>query len=198
MKFFRILSTIVVFTAAIITAIWIKDTFFDSSKTKVESLAPTLEKIQDLSELVTNRVYVSDVLHASNKDYEASWVINGDALITIDLKQAKLDLINHETQTATITLPLPIVSSPRVDHTRTKPAYIKGVRFALLRNPKNKETMKQDMLAVAQKSIEQAASRQEIIENAKSQAALIISNLYLKVNWKLTIEWAETEPVDPL
>ena len=152
-------------------------------------MAPTLEKIQNLSELVTNKVYVSDVLDASNKDYEGKWVINGDALITIDLNKAKLENVDEVAKTATIILPQPKVTSPRVDYTRTKPAYIKGVRFALLRNPKNKEAMQKDMMAVAQKSIEKSAGREEIIENSRTQAALIISNLYLKVGWQLTIEW---------
>jgi len=197
MNLFKALAAVIVLAATAITALWVNDTFFNPGKTDVESMAPTLEKIQNLSELVTNKVYVSDVLDASNKDYEGKWIINGDALITIDLNNAKLENVNQEAKTATIILPLPTVTSPRVDYTRTKPAYIKGVRFALLRNPKSKELMKENMMSVAQKSIEKLAGRPEIIENSKTQAALIISNLYLKVGWQLTIEWQDEEAKQP-
>lgn len=197
MNLFKTLAAIILLAATVITSLWVKDTFFNQEKTKVESMAPTLEKIQNLSDLVTNKVYVSDVLDASNKDYEAKWIINGDALITIDLSKAKLLNVTEATKTATIILPQPQVTSPRVDYTRTKPAYIKGIRFALLRNPKNKQSMQQDMMQVAQKSIEKSASRHEIIESSKTQAALIISNLYLKVGWQLTIEWQGEEVIQP-
>ncbi len=193
MNLIKGLAAIIVLAATVITSLWVKDTFFNEGKTKVESMAPTLEKIQNLAELVTSKVYVSDVLDATNKDYEGKWVINGDALITIDLNNAKLENVNEATKTAVIILPLPKVTSPRVDYTRTKPAYIKGVRFALLRNPKNKETMQEYMMAAAQKSIEKSAGRDEIIDNSKNQAALIISNLYLKVGWELTIKWQGEE-----
>ena len=72
MKILKVFSAVVVLAATVITALWVYDTFFNPGKTKVESLAPTLEKIQNLSELVTNKVYVSDVLDASNKDYEGN------------------------------------------------------------------------------------------------------------------------------
>ena len=185
----KIIVTIIVLAATAITAIWAQKTFFADSHTNVQSHAPTLEKIQNLSQLVTNKIYVSDVLTASNKDYQGQWVINGDALITIDLNQAQLKDMNEETKTATLILPEPGVTSPRVDHTRTKKAFIKGVRFALLRNRKNKAEMEKKMMEAAQESVEKAASRPEIIENSKKQAALILSNMYLQLGWKLDIQW---------
>lgn len=189
MKLIKVFAAIAVILATVICTLWVKSTFIDDAPTDVESLAPTLEKIQNLSELVTNKVYVSDILDANNKDYEGKWVINGDALITIDLSAAQLVNVDEKLKSATLILPEPQVTSPRVDHTRTKPAYIKGKRFALLRNPKNKEVMHRDMMAMAQKSIEKSAGRPEVIENSRRQAELVLSNLYMKVGWKLTIQW---------
>ena len=176
---------------AVITVccLWLKKELIDNEKTTVISMAPTVEEIESLSELVTNRVYVSDILTGTNKDYEGIWAINGDALITIDLSQTSISDKNEEAKTATITLPLPKVVSARVDHERTKNGGIKGVRFALLRNPKNREKIVDDAMQEAQAVVKKAASRPEIIENAKKQAKLNIQMLYLKVGWNVAVKW---------
>jgi hypothetical protein len=166
-----------------------KKNIIDDQRSTIISMAPTVEEIESLSELVTNRVYVADILKGTNKDYEGVWVINGDALITIDLSMATIAKIDEETKTATIILPLPKVVSARVDHERTKNGGIKGLRFALLRNPRNREKIVDDAMQEAQAVVEKAASRPEIIENAKKQAKLNIQILYLKVGWDVGVQW---------
>ncbi len=183
-----ILALITVLT---ISGLWVTRNFIDDQKSTIISMAPTVEEIESLSKLVTNKVYVSDILQGANKDYEGLWAINGDALITIDLSEASISDKNEETKTATITLPLPKVESARVDHERTKHGGIKGVRFALLRNPKNRTKMMDDAMQEAQAVVERAANRPEIIDNAKNQAKLNIQLLYMKVGWKVTIKWRE-------
>lgn len=172
-----------------VSGLWVKKNLIDDQKSTIISMAPTVEEIESLSMLVTNKVYVSDILQGSNKDYEGLWAINGDALITIDLSEARISKKNEETKTATVTLPLPKVVSARVDHERTKHSGIKGVRFALLRNPKNRAKMMDDAMQEAQAVIEKAASSKEIIDNAKKQAKLNIQLLYMKVGWTVDIKW---------
>ncbi len=174
-----------------IGGLWVKKNFVDEQSSTVISMAPTVEEIESLSELVTNRIYVADILKGSNKDYEGLWAINGDALITIDLSQATISDKNEETKTVTITLPLPKVVSARVDHERTLHGGIKGVRFALLRNPKNRAKIVDDAMKEAQAVIEKAANRPEIIDNAKQQAKLNLQMLYLKVGWNVSVKWQE-------
>jgi len=128
--------------------------------------------LSTLTVIIAAVIVTSWVKTADNKDYEGKWVINGDALLTTDLSMAKLDLVNEETKTE-----------------RTKKISIKGKGFPLLRNTKNKEKMEQYINEVAQKSIATYAGRPEMIENAKAQAELIISNIYLKVGWEVTILW---------
>jgi len=189
MSFFRILFPVSIVVALAVCGLWVKKNYIDNQGAKVVSMAPTVEEIESLSELVTNRVYVSDILKGSNKDYEGIWAINGDAMITIDLSKATISNKNEETKTAVITLPMPQVVSARVDHERTKHGGIKGVRFALLRNPKNRAKMVDDAMLEAQNVVEKAANRPEIIDNAKKQAKLNIQMLYLKVGWNVDIEW---------
>jgi hypothetical protein len=185
-KYFIPIALILVITVCVI---WLKKNLIDDQKSTLISMAPTVEEIESLTELVTNRIYVSDILKGTNKDYEGIWAINGDALITIDLSKATIIDKNEEAKTATITLPLPRVVSARVDHERTKSGGIKGLRFAPLRNTDNRAKIVDDAMQEAQAVIEKAASRPEIIENAKKQAELNIEVLYLKVGWNVTVKW---------
>lgn len=185
-KYFIPIALILVITVCVI---WLKKNFIDDQKSTLISMAPTVEEIESLTELVTNRIYVSDILKGTNKDYEGIWAINGDALITIDLSKATIIDKNEEAKTATITLPLPRVVSARVDHERTKSGGIKGLRFAPLRNTDNRAKIVDDAMQEAQAVIEKAASRPEIIENAKKQAELNIEVLYLKVGWNVSVKW---------
>ncbi len=166
-KIIRFLIPLALIAVIAVCGFWMKRNLIDNKSTII-SMAPTVEEIESLSELVTNRVYVADILKGSNKDYEGIWAINGDALITIDLSQATISDEDEEAKTATITLPLPKVVSARVDHERTKNGGIKGVRFALLRNPKNRAKIVDDAMQEAQEAVvKKAASRPGIIENAK-------------------------------
>jgi hypothetical protein len=189
MKMVKLLIPITLIIVITVCGLWLKKNFIDDQKPTIISMAPTVEEIESLSELVTNRVYVADILKGSNKDYEGIWAINGDALITIDLSQATISDKDEGAKTATITLPLPKVVSARVDHERTKNGGIKGVRFALLRNTKNRAKIVDDAMQEAQAVVKKAASRPEIIENAQKQAKLNIQILYLKVGWNVGIKW---------
>lgn len=189
MTIIRLLIPLALIAVITVCGFWMKKNFIDDQNTTVISMAPTVEEIESLSELVTNRVYVADILKGSNKDYEGVWAINGDALITIDLSQATISDKNEETKTATITLPLPKVVSARVDHERTVNGGIKGMRMAILRNPKNRSKMMDDAMQEAQAVVKKAAGRPEIIDNAKNQAKLNIQMLYLKVGWNVAVKW---------
>ena len=192
MSLIRITFTLTLVTVLTVCGLWIKKNFIDDQKATIISMAPTVEEIESLSELVTNRVYVADIIKGSNKDYEGLWAINGDALITIDLSKALISNKNEELKTATINLPMPKVVSARVDHERTLQGGIKGIRFPLLRNPKNRAKMVDDAMLEAQTVIEKTAGRPEIIENAQKQAKLNIQLIYLKVGWNVDVEWQGT------
>ena len=45
-------------------------------------------------------------------------IAKGDVLLAIDLSQAILELVNHETRSAVLALPRPRIISPRLDHDR--------------------------------------------------------------------------------
>jgi len=146
MSFIRILASFSLVIITITCGLWLKKNIFDDQKTKIVSTAPTIEEIETLSELVTNRVYVADI-------------------------------------------PMPEVISARVDHDRTIHGGIKGVRFALLRNPKNRESMLDEVMKEAQAVVEKAANKPELIENAQKQAQASLQHLYHKMGWNVSVKW---------
>lgn len=192
MSITKILTPLALIAIITVCGFWLKTNILDDPKSTITSMAPTVEEIELLSELVTNRVYVADILKGTNKDYEGTWAVNGDALITIDLSKATISQKDEQTKTATITLPLPKVVSARVDHEKTKNGEIKGLGFSLLRNPKNRSKIIDDAMQEAQAVIKKAAEKPEIIANAKNQAKLNIQMLYLKVGWNVSIKWQES------
>ncbi len=86
--------------------------------------APTIEQLKPLAELMTHRVVVVDALTVAiagyTGDMKAAVVVRGDALITVDLTQARLDILDRDAGIAVIILPSPHVVSARVDHEQTK------------------------------------------------------------------------------
>ena len=86
----------------------------------VQSQGPTVEKLERLSQLVTTRIQIADILVAEGQGCRGSWLIKGDALLAVNLGQAKITDKHEDTRQATIVLPEPQVLQPRVDHSRTR------------------------------------------------------------------------------
>jgi len=65
-----------------------------ATATACHTLRPPVEQIQDLSELVTLRVAVVDILQVEQdgwvSGYKGAWLVHGDALWTTDLQQARV------------------------------------------------------------------------------------------------------------
>jgi hypothetical protein len=85
--------------------------------------APTIEQLKPLAELMTHRVVVTDALTVSLSGYtgdlRAAVIVRGDAIITVDLTEARIEDVDQQARTAVIVLPPPKVVSARVDHDHT-------------------------------------------------------------------------------
>src|SRR5262245_7784609 len=57
----------------------------------VATQGPTITALQGLEELATVRIHIADVLTANDGTYSGAWLIKGDALIAVDLSQARFD-----------------------------------------------------------------------------------------------------------
>jgi hypothetical protein len=151
------------------------------------SSGPTVTQLEWLRELVVTKIYVSDILTARDPGYSGSWLIKGDALISIDLRRSEIVDLNKAQRTATIRLPEPQVISPRVDFERTKTWDIKSVSWIPWRG--DEDEMRDKAMFHAQKLVEFAASSDESMKQAKSHAEMAISASYQMVDWQVMVEW---------
>lgn len=153
----------------------------------VWSMGPTITHLESLGELVATRVHISDVLVANDEGYRGSWLIKGDALLTIDLGQAKIITADPSAQTATIRLPQPRALSPRINHERSKTWSIE--KTAWLPWKGDSDAMRDKAMAHAQKLVEHAANSEDNLAPARASAERIIAKVYRMVEWDVTIEW---------
>ena len=119
----RALALLVILLTAAASAIFVLPRFLPPSTPApviIRSQGPTIEKLERLSQLVTTRVQVADILVAEGQGCRGSWLIKGDALLSVNLGQAKITDKHEDTKQATIILPEPQVLPPRVDHSRTR------------------------------------------------------------------------------
>ena len=86
----------------------------------IRSVGPTMVQLERLQYLVSTRVHVADVLVGESRWLEGSWLIQGDALLAVDMSKSEVNDKDEKSRTATIVLPQPSVLSPRVNHERTQ------------------------------------------------------------------------------
>ena len=84
------------------------------------SAGPTIVQLERLRYLVSTRVHVADVLVGETRWLEGSWIIQGDALLGVDMAKAEIQERDERAKTAVIVLPQPVVLSARVNHEKTQ------------------------------------------------------------------------------
>ena len=157
------------------------------TRTTIVSQGPTLEKLERLAHLVTTRVYVADVLTGSDGRFCGAWLIKGDAIIGVDMRQAHIQERNEVARTAIIEIPRPKVLQSRVDHERTKTWQV--ARKSWRRWGGNPDSLRDEVMLQAQKLVAQAAESDENIAQARTSTEAVIQNFYQEVGWQVRIAW---------
>jgi len=148
---------------------------------------PTVQHLESLSQLVCLRVSVSDVLVGENDDCRGSWLVRGDAVLAIDLKQAKILQCHPTFRRAQIQLPEPAVISPRVDHERTRTWSVEKTTWLFWRG--NPDRLRDAAMQRAQQVIQATSGSKENMRLAKSSAETIIREIYGMVGWQIEVQW---------
>ena len=153
----------------------------------VQSQGPTIERLERLSQLVTTRVSIADVLVGEGDGCRGAWLIRGDALIAVNLDQARITARREDTRQATLLLPQPEVLQPRVDHQRTRTWEVR--RLAWLPWNADQDRLRDTVMLQAQQLVAQAAGSAENIQQAKIAAETILKALYAEVGWEVQVTW---------
>jgi Protein of unknown function (DUF4230) len=161
----------------------------------VMSAGPTVTQLESLEQLVVKKIYISDVLVGVDEGFRGSWLIRGDALISVDFSKARIDR-DDKRQSATILLPPPRILTARVDHERTRTWDVK--RYSWLPWRGDQDQLRDEVMREAQRLVEHAAGSKEFMDDAKGHAALVVEKVYSLVGWSVNVQWESANgPAEP-
>jgi hypothetical protein len=155
------------------------------------STGPTIVQLERLQYLVSTRVNVADVLVGESRWLAGSWIIQGDALIGVDMTRAQVREKDPKGQTAVIVLPRPTVISARVNHNKSQQWDIKSRSWIPLASLLlgDRTTMEKQAMVEAQRLIERAAASEDINETARRFVQGTLAELYRGVGWNISVQW---------
>src|SRR4051812_15292381 len=125
----------------------------------ITSTGPTMVQLERLRYLVSTRVNVADVLVGESRWLEGSWIIQGDALIGVDMSKAEIKDRDEKSRTAVIVLPRPTVISARVNHEKSQQWDIKSRSWIPMASLilGDRQAMEREAMLEAQRLVERVA-----------------------------------------
>ena len=164
-----------------------------TSKITFSSIGPTVEQLQELSELVSLQVTINDILTAESDGYygyRGSWIIKGDSLYSTDLAQA--EIVESPKPGAQsqwrITLPSPEIKWARVDHERSK-VYDVSRKHWLPWDTDTPDRMRNEVMQHAQRQVLQSSLKPEYVQRAKVRAEQTVKSFYAGKGTTVEVVW---------
>jgi hypothetical protein len=152
---------------------------------------PTVVQLERLAYLVSSRVHVADVLVGESRWLQGSWIIQGDALIGVDMSKSEVVEKDEKARAATIVLPRPAVLSARVNHEKSQQWDIRSrswipVAGSLLGD---RPAMEKQAMLEAQRLVERAASTEDFMASARQGVEGMLGEFYRGVGWRVAVRW---------
>jgi len=179
-------------------------------RSKGEPLPPPLLSLERIGHLVSVKAYVADIVEFTEpRSLGVPWsswkfsyggtkvllILKGDCLVGTDLRAGKYEAIDQVTHKVTLVLPTPEVLQARVNHappaqggSRLYAISNQGVE-AIIPGDANRNKAIDAAMQVAQKRVEDAGSRVEVIDAAKANAELLLKESLAALGWNATIRW---------
>lgn len=167
------------------------------SPTPEVSSAPTIEQLQPLAALLTSRVVVTDAVVTTitgrTGQLRAAVLVRGDALISVDLTQARIESADQDARTAVVVLPPPQVISARVDHEATRIFSVEATGlWSLVPGDDGRAELIEMAMRQAQTAVLRAASEPEVIEQAQAKAEGLIRSFFAEtMRWSVIVCWTD-------
>ena len=169
--------------------------YFATSEKKVapaiiNHAGPTVDSVKQMSDLVSLRVHVSDVLTSEQRGwftgYKGAWVVKGEGVYATNLTAVEINA-NEATRIVTVTAPAPYVKWARVDHSKTKTHDLrKNATFPIWGAS---EKVRDQVMLNAQNLIEAAASHADYQEEAKRQVECVLREFLHSIGYELNLQW---------
>ena len=134
---------------------------------------------------------MADILVGESRWLEGSWIIQGDALLAVDMSKAEVKDTDEKARTATIILPQPAVLSARVNHERSQQWDIKSRSWIPLASLVlgDRTAMEKQAMLQAQQLVERAAGSDSHKTTARQGAASMLVDFYQAVGWHVSVQW---------
>ncbi|MBM79033.1 MAG: hypothetical protein CMJ78_00370 [Planctomycetaceae bacterium] len=166
----------------------------------IESM-PTVERVTEIGELCVLKVQVTDMLQATTPSLKASWLITGDALISVDLEDVRINRLDRDGKRLVLSMPPLQLLSPRVNHEKTRHWDTKSVCwhngwFTYDKIGKSSR-MQQAAMRKAQQTISLVSQDSEYVEQARQSAEQIISALYTETGYSVSFDWPDKPGYEP-
>jgi Protein of unknown function (DUF4230) len=158
---------------------------------RYSSTGPTIVQLERLQQLVSTRVHVADVLVGESRWLEGSWIIQGDALLAVDMSRAEIKDRDEKARTATIVLPHPAVLSARVNHERSQQWDIKSRSWIPLAGSLlgDRRAIEEQAMRQAQRLVERAAGTEANKAAARQGVEGTLAEIYRGVGWQVSVRW---------
>jgi hypothetical protein len=165
----------------------------------------TVEQFREVSELATLRLEVSDVLESRVGGFtggaSALVLVRGDVDLSVDLSKAELANLDPRARTATLKLPPPAASRPRVNHAATRVVAVQrtGLWSILPAGLATAEGVAQTPEATiiarvmrdGETRIGAAAARPEASRRARSSAERVLTERARQLGWTARVVWID-------
>ena len=158
---------------------------------------PTVEQVQALSSLVTQRVDVAEACETTLEGYTGSiravLLAHGDVLLAVDLAGAKFEGVDPTARTAVIALPPPQVRSPRLDHRRTRLLAISesGLWQITPGDNRTSSTVIEQAYRQAQAAIARVGNDPDLLARARHQTERVLGAFFAATGWKIRVQWMQ-------
>lgn len=177
------------------------DWYSSDSKIVVDS-TPTVERVTEIGELCVLKIQMSDMLTAKSNSLKASWMIAGDALISVDLTKVRVEQADQDRRTLVLEMPALKVLSPRVNHEKTKHWDTESICWHdgwFTHDKLGKSSHLHEMaMKEAQKVVAHVSQSREYHDDARESAERIVTALYAGTDYTVSFNWpGEQEHVGP-
>ena len=162
--------------------------------------APTLERMRELSSLVTTAADVSDVqvtrVAGRTGSVEAVLLVRGDVELSVDLERARLDGVDQNARHAVLILPPPAPLRPRIDHGRTQLVWLGRIGLWSV-VPGGMGDGGPEVRAVgeshrrAQAVLEGAAADPVLVEQARQRTERVVRTFFAAAGWDVAVRWSD-------
>ena len=158
---------------------------------------PTIQQVQALASLITQRIEVSDVqetaIEGRTGGIKAALLIKGDFLLGTDLSGARFEAVDAAARRAVLVLAQPRITSPRLDQERTRRfAVTQSGLWTILPEDRSVTTVLLNRAYIdAQHLVAAAGDDPRLTKGSEAQAELVLSTFFRTLGWDVAVRWAE-------